>query len=305
LREGIVRIPPQASLFSLYQSAGDVLARNGRVDEAVELLRNGIARFPSQSDQFIISRQAVMMLAQCGRSEEAEDLLRKSVSETASLTAELRSYQAWVQLLSVTGRHSEAVEKLMDGIRIIGPKREAKSLAEVGAITIACLSGECSWLRDLRPHLEELSFDREVLIVDLLAAEESGDWEAALEMAMEGSRKFEGAVFRDHEILALAAVGRSDCVADRLQGIAQLTNDSTSRWLQGYVLALGGDTRGCYEVMAPWAARRSDDITDDPLGFCVRVWKEEIHRPRGGRYPLKFPFLPMLVDDEWSVQNWT
>ncbi|MFH8802623.1 tetratricopeptide repeat protein, partial [Streptomyces sp. NPDC017936] len=305
LREGIARISPQSGLSSLYQSAGDVLARNGRVAEAVELLRNGIASFPAQADQFAISRQTVMILAQHGQPEEAEDLLRKSVSGTATLAAELSSYKTWVQFLSMTGRHSEAVERLMEGIHIIGPQREAGELAEAGAITIACLSEECSWIRCLRPHFEELSFDRAVLIIDLLTAEGTGDWETALEMATEGGRKFGGTVFRDHEILALAAVGRNDCAANRLQELAQPVNENAGRWLQGYVLALGGDTDGCYEVMAPWVARWSDDATDDPLSFCIRIWKDEIHRPRGGRYPLRFPFLPVLADDEWSVQDWS
>ena len=46
LKEGIAKVPPSQSLFSLYQSCGEILAKAGRIDEVISFLREGVHRIP-------------------------------------------------------------------------------------------------------------------------------------------------------------------------------------------------------------------------------------------------------------------
>ena len=52
LREGIKIVPPTQSLSSLYQSAAEIFAANGKPDDAVVLLRQGIAIIPPTQNLF-------------------------------------------------------------------------------------------------------------------------------------------------------------------------------------------------------------------------------------------------------------
>ena len=47
LKDGIAKVPV-GNLFSLYQSAGELLLQEGKADEAITLLKKGWSRIPDQ-----------------------------------------------------------------------------------------------------------------------------------------------------------------------------------------------------------------------------------------------------------------
>ena len=74
-REGIQRIPPAQNLFSLYQIAADILARNGKADDAVALLKDGIQRIPPDKSLSSLYQCIGVIFSRLGRLDEALDWL--------------------------------------------------------------------------------------------------------------------------------------------------------------------------------------------------------------------------------------
>lgn len=81
-REGIKVVPPTQNLFSLYQAAAEILARDGKAEEAVTLLREGHGRIGDGSSGYKLVESAILIAADLGRLDLAEDF-EKSPSQTS------------------------------------------------------------------------------------------------------------------------------------------------------------------------------------------------------------------------------
>lgn len=78
-REGIKTVPPSQNLFSLYQAAAAIFARDGKADEAVTLLREGIKTVPPTQNLSSLYQAAAEILARDGKPDEAVTLLREGI----------------------------------------------------------------------------------------------------------------------------------------------------------------------------------------------------------------------------------
>ena len=76
-REGVKVVPPTQNLFSLYQAAGEILARDGKLEDAVALLREGIKVVPPTQSLSSLYQAAGEILARDGKLEDAVALLRE------------------------------------------------------------------------------------------------------------------------------------------------------------------------------------------------------------------------------------
>ena len=66
-REGIEVVPPTQNLFSLYQAAAEILARDGKADEAVALLRKGYRQIGDRSNGYRLAENAGLVALDFGR----------------------------------------------------------------------------------------------------------------------------------------------------------------------------------------------------------------------------------------------
>jgi tetratricopeptide (TPR) repeat protein len=75
LRQGIKEVRPEYNLYSLYQLAGGILARDGKPGEALELLRQGIKEVRPEHNLYFLYQLAGGILARDGKPGEAVDWL--------------------------------------------------------------------------------------------------------------------------------------------------------------------------------------------------------------------------------------
>ena len=105
-REGIKTVPPTQNLFSLYQAAGDILARDGKSEEAVTLLREGSGRIGNMSNGYKLVESAILLTIGLDRVELIHDWpitgMQKPLLDT------LTQYAA--------GNYQDAVKLAMTGI---------------------------------------------------------------------------------------------------------------------------------------------------------------------------------------------
>ncbi|MBV2150431.1 glycosyltransferase family 4 protein [Sphingobium sp. AS12] len=121
-REGIKVVPPTQNLFSLYQAAAEILARDGKSDEAVTLLREGIGT-PNIGSLSSLYQAAAEILARDGKSDEAVTLLREGIDRVRGGGNGYKLAESAILLSSDIGSTD-----LIDGFAI-GPQQ--KVLAEV------------------------------------------------------------------------------------------------------------------------------------------------------------------------------
>ncbi len=122
LKEGIAIVPAGQSLFSLYQSAGELLAKAGKADEAIALLKEGIAKVPAGQNLFSLYQSAGELLAKAGKADEAIALLKEGIAKVSADKNLFALYQSAGQLLARAGKTDDAIALLKEGISRV-PKR--------------------------------------------------------------------------------------------------------------------------------------------------------------------------------------
>jgi tetratricopeptide (TPR) repeat protein/glycosyltransferase involved in cell wall biosynthesis len=118
LRRGFEAVPPSENLFSLYQAAGQILARMGRTEDAVTLLKEGIA-VPGITSLASLYQAAGQILDRAGRSEDAVALLKTGI-DVPRITNLYSLYQAAGEILAGMGCAEDAVALLEKGIDVPG-----------------------------------------------------------------------------------------------------------------------------------------------------------------------------------------
>jgi tetratricopeptide (TPR) repeat protein len=79
MREGILKVPPSKNLFTLYQSAAELLGQAGKTDDAVALLKEGIKIIPADKNLFSLYQSAAEFLGQAGKTDDAVALLKEGI----------------------------------------------------------------------------------------------------------------------------------------------------------------------------------------------------------------------------------
>ncbi|BCJ06382.1 hypothetical protein PRtIB026_A38480 [Pseudomonas sp. RtIB026] len=97
MRKGIGRSKPNQNLFSLYQSAGEMLDRIGQWPEAVALLREGIGRIEPKFSLSSLYQLAGEILARAGKRPEANAILEEGLARIQD--GKYNRYKILTQLL--------------------------------------------------------------------------------------------------------------------------------------------------------------------------------------------------------------
>jgi tetratricopeptide (TPR) repeat protein len=137
LRDGIAKIPADKSLSSLYQICAELLARDGKTQDAVDLLRDGIAKIPADKNVFALYQACAELLARDGKTQDAVDLLRDGIAKIPADKSLFSLYQACAELLARDGKTEDAVDLLRDGIAKIPADKSLASLYQICAELLA------------------------------------------------------------------------------------------------------------------------------------------------------------------------
>jgi glycosyltransferase involved in cell wall biosynthesis/tetratricopeptide (TPR) repeat protein len=137
LNEGIGKIPPTQSLFSLYQAAGEFLARQDKLDEAVVLLKEGIGKIPPTQNLFSLYQAAGEILVRQDKLDEAVVLLKEGIGKIPPTQSLASLYQAAGEILARQDKLDDAVVLLKEGIGKIPPTQSVASLYQAAGEILA------------------------------------------------------------------------------------------------------------------------------------------------------------------------
>jgi glycosyltransferase involved in cell wall biosynthesis/tetratricopeptide (TPR) repeat protein len=122
LREGITTVPPQSNLSPLYQACAELIARANRPGEAIELLREGISKLPPQFSLSPLYQACAELMAQENRTGEAIDLLREGITKVPPQLNLFVLYHACAKLMARENRAAAAIDFLREGITKVPPQ---------------------------------------------------------------------------------------------------------------------------------------------------------------------------------------
>ena len=228
LREGIKVVPPTQSLFSLYQAAGEILARDGKLEDAVALLLEGIKVVPPTQSLFSLYQAAGEILARDGKLEDAVALLREGIKVVPPTQNLFSLYQAACEILARDGKLEDAVASLREGRKRIGDASNGYKLAE-SAILTALDFGRFDLLHEFPMG------QAQQLLLQILTRYHAGDYEAGIEAAERGinaqPRYF--VLYMQGTIAALAAreVKRARGIFSRWPAELQFAQGESATWL--------------------------------------------------------------------------
>jgi tetratricopeptide (TPR) repeat protein len=128
-REALASLPVEQRQ-AVYQAAGEILAREGKPGEAVELLRTGIKEVRPEHNLFSLYQAAGEILARDGKPGEAVELLRHGIKEVRPEHSLFSLYQAAGEILAREGKPGEAVDLLLQGAASVPDARGGYRLKE-------------------------------------------------------------------------------------------------------------------------------------------------------------------------------
>jgi tetratricopeptide (TPR) repeat protein len=170
-REGIKVVPPTQSLCSLYQVAAEILARDGKPSESVELLREGIKVVPPSQNLFSLYQAAAEILARDGKLSEAVELLRDGIKIVPATQSLFSLYQTAAEILARDGKANEAVELMREGMTKVPADQNRYKLAET-AILIAYRENTLSRIRP--EHYDPRQRDLLTVVAALAGSDAAG-----------------------------------------------------------------------------------------------------------------------------------
>ena len=133
MREGIRKVPPSKNLFMLYQSAAELLGQAGKTDDAVALLKEGIKVIPADKSLSSLYQSAAELLGQAGKTDDAVALLKEGIKVIPADKNLFVLYKSAAELLGQAGKTDDAVALLKEGIKIIPADKGLSSLYQSAA----------------------------------------------------------------------------------------------------------------------------------------------------------------------------
>ena len=138
MREGILKVPPSKNLFTLYQSAAELLGQAGKTEDAVALLKEGMKVIPADKNLFSLYQSAAELIANAGDIKAAEDYLRAGIrSATRSGGLIFHLYQRGAEFLNRRGAKQAAIDLLLECIREVPGVRNSLSVFKATAEFLA------------------------------------------------------------------------------------------------------------------------------------------------------------------------
>jgi tetratricopeptide (TPR) repeat protein len=108
LKEGIAKLPPNQAL---YQSGGELIAKAGRIEEAISLLKEGITKILPSQNVFALYQNGGELIAKAGRIEEAISLLKEGITKILPSQAVFALYQSCGEWIRAFVAHARGEEK--------------------------------------------------------------------------------------------------------------------------------------------------------------------------------------------------
>jgi len=182
-KEGISKIPPTQSLFSLYQSCGELLSRENRASEAIDLLKEGIGKIPPTQSLFSLYQSCGELLSRENRASEAIDLLKEGIGKIPPTQSLFSLYQSCGELLSRENRASEAIDLLKEGIGKIPTHKGGYKLSESALLILAAMRRGDLIEGLLTETGEQRLQPAQRLLAEVIGLQIDGEWEASAEKA--------------------------------------------------------------------------------------------------------------------------
>ena len=233
VREGIAKIPADKNLYSLYQSAGELLAQADKREEAISLLKEGIAKISADHGVVSLYQSAGELLAQADKQEEAISLLKEGIAKISADHGVVSLYQSAGELLAQADKREEAISLLKEGITKIPADHGAVSLYQSAGELLAQANKREEAILLLKEGITKIPADYYVVLLYQITGKllaQAGKSEEAIELLKKGIGCFpfeEGTRYKLTEPILnmLLAQQNIQAIDDFLTGMGTLVID--------------------------------------------------------------------------------
>ncbi|HUB15225.1 MAG TPA: AAA family ATPase [Acetobacteraceae bacterium] len=334
-REGFGVVPPAQNLFALYQAAGEILAKDGKAGEAVNLLRQGVKVVPTQN-LFALYQSAAEILAEDGKAGEAVDLLRQGIRAVPPTQNLFALYQSAAEILAKDGKTGEAVDLLRQGIKVVPPTQSLSVLYQTGGI-ILNRTGQAEealeWLQAGRQVLSDSQNGYRLAeqaiyvayfqgMLDRIDLERIGPWQADLHAVISElarDRPFRAAALGEAAIqrypryfalysatafawLCATQPDRAQQTLERFPGGLRIEPGSPTGWLRALVAIETGQVDAARDHLEAYLGRSLQASESADRALLLALWhaSREVWGPSAAFY---YPHLPAWLRSGESVPH--
>ena len=251
-------IPPEKNLFSLYQIAAELMARDGQTQEAIKLLRQGIGVIPPEKNLFSL-------------------------------------YQLLGEIHCRDGNVEEAIGSLREGYRRISSRFNGYKLIEA-ALYLCLASGAKHTLAEILAGTGADALDPpQAALGALLQHVLDGDWSAASQAAqaarLDLPQYFPLACYA---ALAELAGGDAEAAWQALSRFPSLTFSvgGSPGWLAAFIQLRRGDRNQAREALQTYLGRTLDESRELTETFLLRLWDQQVPSVNSQNVCFHFPLLP-------------
>jgi glycosyltransferase involved in cell wall biosynthesis/tetratricopeptide (TPR) repeat protein len=226
-------------LVQLYQSAGELLAGAGRVDEAIELLKEGIGRI--------------------------------SPAQNLSLL-----YQTLSSAYARAGRHDEGATVLLEGAKRLGPANNGPRLLESSLLLLAALRSE-ERLQQLIETLDPRIWRTQLIFAEVVRLQLRGEWRSAAEVAH--GAPVTTAPLLSQEAFSWLCAGESRNAKRAVDEITLSRLVKGVLWLQTFVELRNGDADAARANLERYLGRPLEPGESADESLLIELWEQSVSEP--------------------------
>ena len=275
LEQGI-DAPGMTNLPQLYQSCAELIARAGRLDEAIALLEKGIAGISADKNLFMLYQSCAELMAKANRLDDALALLAKGIENTPVDKNLYVLYQTAIELAEKAKDYLRSEALIARGLATI-PKRNSHHKVVETALRVLSARREVAAIQRLLSGMGPQQLDPpQRVLANYLLIRLSGDWAAAAVVAHKGHAEMpNNLLLRVHECDARLALGQVQEAYDLMKEYRvgeQQVRDNPAVWLKAYVCLLAGHPDEAKTFAAMYAPHDFDSSRPLDETEMMRLW---------------------------------
>ncbi|MGE4536631.1 MAG: glycosyltransferase [Desulfovibrio sp.] len=292
-RRGAGVVSPTQNLFALYQSCGELMAREGRAEEAIELLKEGIDHIPPTQSLYALYQSCGELMAREGRAEEAIELLKEGIDRIPPTQSLFALFSKLSGIYLYRGEEQNALDALTDGLTATTSNQATFLVLKRQLVVILHILARDKELTDIQKANKTNERDVCNQLAELFLRLLEQNWEGALGIAERNLAASALPDFHYQRIFSLLCASRHGEALPALGAIPErFQGDGTIfHWLAALTHALCGDTQKARVHLERYTLAPLNAAAVADRNALLHLWDEDAGNLKSNP-AFYFPHLP-------------
>jgi len=277
ITDALRNIRADQDAVTIYRHGAELMAKDGRLNDAIKLLETGIAE-PGMTGLFSLYQACAELMAKDGRLGDAIKLLETGIERIPADKSLSTLYQLAIKLAGKAGDYAKAESLVAKGLAVIPKGKYGRHRIVEVALRVFSARNDADALRRLIGFTGPRQIDtQQRILVEYLLTRISGDWGKSVEVAQKGRSNFPDYVpFRSQEVdarLALGQVKEAYAVMKEYDIKEKKQHDDNPViWLKAYVSLVAGQLEEGKSLAAMYAPKDFDPSGPLDEAEMLHLW---------------------------------